>query len=120
MEQFWLHGTTPGGSNVYMETQGLNTSVTVTGIPINGNPLYVRLWSFIDGGWQFNDYVYQTEAMTMVQMVSPAPNSTLTAGNINFVWSGDTMLRNTSLDWDHLLGRRTFIISLKDKYFSNG
>src|SRR5688572_1865965 len=58
---YWLSiGTTTGGANLYDANQGLNLGVTVSGLPMDGRTLYVRLYSFIDGVWQFNDYTYQT------------------------------------------------------------
>jgi serine protease len=56
--EYWLHvGSTPGGSDLYNRTQGSTLSGTVTGLPTDGRPLYVRLWSLI-GAWQWIDYVY--------------------------------------------------------------
>ena len=37
-----------------------STSLTVSGIPINGNPVYVRLWWNVGSTWFFTDYTYQT------------------------------------------------------------
>ena len=48
--------------DVFYQSVGTDTSVDVSGIPLNGKPLYVRLWSMADGTWYFEDYVYQTEA----------------------------------------------------------
>ncbi|MDR4506213.1 MAG: hypothetical protein MRK01_15685 [Candidatus Scalindua sp.] len=65
--QYWLAvGTsfesldrTPYG-DVYSQNQYLNTSATVSGIPLNGKNLYVRLW-FKSGTWKYVDYTYQTQ-----------------------------------------------------------
>jgi len=37
----------------------LNTSYTVTGLPTNGKVLYVRIWSYINGAWQYSDASYR-------------------------------------------------------------
>ena len=37
-----------------------STSAIVSGIPINGNPVYVRLWWHVGSAWFFTDYTYQT------------------------------------------------------------
>ena len=60
MEQYWLRvGTTGAGSfDVYSNTQGTNTSKTVSGLPTGGETLYVRLFSMVNGGWLYNDYTY--------------------------------------------------------------
>ena len=67
ISQYWLAvGTTfesldrtPYG-DVYSQNQYLNTSATVSGIPLNGKNLYVRLW-FKSGTWKYVDYTYQTQ-----------------------------------------------------------
>src|SRR5205809_7264088 len=53
-------GTTGVGSNdVNGGSQGTNLSGTVSGLPTNGSPVYVRLWTLVGGAtWQFNDYTY--------------------------------------------------------------
>ena len=48
-----------GGNEIYGQSQGTNTSVTVGGLPSNGSTLYVRLWSLVGGTWFFNDYTYK-------------------------------------------------------------
>ena len=80
-------GTTPGGSDVYNQSQGTNTSVTVNGIPTAGQPLYVRLSSLIGGSWQYRDYTYTEFSATFAIAASPttvtgapgaSPTSTVT------------------------------------------
>ena len=51
-------GTTPGGNQIVSGTQYATTSATISGLPTNGSLLYVRLWSLINGTYQFNDYTY--------------------------------------------------------------
>ena len=59
VSEYWLSiGTTPGGSQIYNQSQGTNLSVMVSGLPTNGGAVYVRLWSLINGVWQYNDYTY--------------------------------------------------------------
>ena len=59
VSEYWLWvGTAPGTYNLYDVNQYLNTSTTVPGLPTNGQPVYVRLYSWINGAWQYNDYVY--------------------------------------------------------------
>lgn len=96
--EYWLSvGTTAasvatrGGGNVYDQTQGINTSRTVSGIPLNGNSLYVRLWSRINGAWEFRDYVYPTQNISAgAQLTSPATGSTITTSSVTFRWSPAT------------------------------
>lgn len=53
----------PGSFDLYAGYQGMASGRTVTGIPINGSPIYVRLVSWVTslGGWR-SDYVYPTGA----------------------------------------------------------
>lgn len=53
----WI-GTTQGASDVYNQSQGLNNSATITGLPTNGETLYLRLFTYINGNWLWNDYTY--------------------------------------------------------------
>jgi PKD repeat protein len=55
----WV-GTTQGGNNIYNPTSAATaTSLTVTKIPTQGKTVYVRLWSYINGARQYNDYTYK-------------------------------------------------------------
>ncbi len=63
--QYWLRvGTTGAGSfNIYNASQGTGLSRSVSGLPTNGSTVYVRLWSYVAGAWQFNDYTYTAVTM---------------------------------------------------------
>ncbi|MBV8205338.1 MAG: PKD domain-containing protein [Acidobacteria bacterium] len=55
----WL-GTTQGGHDIYNSSSTTSaTSLTVTRIPTRGRTVYVRLLSYINGAWQYNDYTYK-------------------------------------------------------------
>ena len=88
--QYYLYvGTTSGGKDLYAQSQGTNTSVTVTGLPTDGRTLYVRLWTLQGTTWSSNDYSY-TAATSVAQkavMTSPAPGSTLAGSSQTFVWT---------------------------------
>jgi serine protease len=64
------------------------TSYTATGLPTDGRTLYVRLWSLINGVWQYSDYTYTAATVIAVAMVSPVNGSTLTASSVTFQWTG--------------------------------
>ena len=54
-------GTTgSGSSNLFIGTV-TGQSQSVTGIPTTGGTLYVRLYSLINGVWQYIDYTYQEQ-----------------------------------------------------------
>ena len=59
---------------------------TVTGLPASGT-LNVRLWSYMSGGWQYNDYTYTMNSGTKAVMSSPTPGSTLTNTSATFNWT---------------------------------
>jgi len=81
----WI-GTTPGGYDLANQGPFSGTTATVT-LPTNGAAIYVRLWTFINGGTTqlYNDYTY-TETGAAV-MTSPANESTLTSASTTFNWS---------------------------------
>src|SRR5437867_4209896 len=90
--EYWLTiGTTGVGSNdVYGGSQGVNLSGTVSGLPTNGSPVYVRLWTLLGGAsWQFNDYTYTAAMQSKAVLTSPAPGSTLAGSTV-------TLNRNTA------------------------
>jgi hypothetical protein len=53
-------GTTAGGRDLYLASSsaGPITTTTVSGLPVNGNTVYVRLWAQVAGNWQSIDYTY--------------------------------------------------------------
>jgi hypothetical protein len=80
-------GNTGPGSNSLCNVPGAMTSLTVT-LPTYGMTVYVRLYSLIDGAWQYNDYTY-TESGTPVPaaITSPVPGSKLSGASATFSWS---------------------------------
>ncbi len=55
-------GTTLGGRDIYTQSQGVNTSVTVSGLPIGSSTIYVRLSSLVGSLWSSYDYMYTAAA----------------------------------------------------------
>ena len=87
---YWLEaGTSIGQTNLFTADQGLATSKTLTSLPLNGSTIYVRLWSYFSGGWQFNDYTYTASGAENPKAVitSPEPSSKLTGSTIRFIWN---------------------------------
>ena len=83
-------GTALGQTNLFTGTLGAVASKTVTGLPLTGITLYARLWSFISGAWQFNDYTYTASTVddTKAQMLNPEPSSTLSTTTVVFTRTG--------------------------------
>ena len=83
-------GTTGAGSfNVYSQGQGTNLSATMSGLPVDGSPVYVRLWTQLgeSTGWVLNDYTYTAANQSKAVLTSPAPGSTLPGAGATFSWS---------------------------------
>jgi hypothetical protein len=55
--QLNLSTVAPGGSELYLY-KGTALSATAPTLPANGAKVYARLYSYIDGVWLHNDYVY--------------------------------------------------------------
>ncbi|GJQ59530.1 MAG: tandem-95 repeat protein [Candidatus Scalindua sp. AMX11] len=73
-ERYRLHiGTTgPGSSDILKRNNITTTTYAVTGIPTNGNPLYVRLrWRIGDTWNHFADYVYLTQGQACTDDYEP-------------------------------------------------
>ncbi len=92
---YWLYvGTTPGGRDIYTQSQGSSLQATVSGLPTDGSSVYVRLWSRVSGAWQYADYSYTSVCYacggdggdTSTEMISPAPGSTLPSSTVTFQW----------------------------------
>jgi hypothetical protein len=88
--EFRLGTTGPGTSDVYNSSYATTTALTTGAItiPAYGVTLYARIYSLINGAWQYNDYTY-TESGTPVLAVltSPTPGSTLTSASATFSWT---------------------------------
>jgi len=74
-----------GGSDVYSSGIVESTSVKVTGVPANGATIYARLYSWINGGWEYTDTTF-TE-LGPAQLTSPGRGTTLTGSALEFTWT---------------------------------
>ena len=54
----WLGTTGPGSNDLYYPYPSSALSATVTGVAASGGKIYARMWSQINGAWQWNDYTY--------------------------------------------------------------
>jgi len=59
--EFWAGTLGPGSTNLYNSNETGATSATVTDLPSNGSTVYVRLYSLINGVWQYTNYTYIAE-----------------------------------------------------------
>jgi len=85
---YWLDvGTVQGQGNIFGQNVGLVTSQMVSGIPVNGGAIYVRLWTQINGNWSNYDYTYTAASGTKAVMSTPVPGSVLSDLTVTFTWS---------------------------------
>jgi hypothetical protein len=78
------------GDNELFSYKGTATSATVPGLPANGATVYARLYSYINGAWQHNDYVYtESGTPTPAGLTSPTPGLSTVLGttNVPFQWT---------------------------------
>jgi len=78
-------GTTAGNDNIDL-VKTTATSATVTNLPTNGKPLYVKLYSYVSGAWVANSYTY-TAASVAATITSPTNGSTLSGASVTFDWT---------------------------------
>jgi spore coat protein A len=87
--QVWV-GSVPGATDygVFLPATLNGTSVTATGLPVNGNALFVTLYSLVNGVWQTNAYTYTaTGAPAAGTVVSPANNAVIAKNGQVFTWT---------------------------------
>jgi hypothetical protein len=86
--QLNLSATAPGESELF-SYKGQAMFVTASSLPANGITLYARLYSYIGGAWQYNDYVYTESGTPLAVLQSPTPGLTTVLGTseVVFQWS---------------------------------
>jgi hypothetical protein len=90
---YWIDvGSTAGAHDLYSSGNlGNVQTVTVNGLPTDGVPIYVTLYSLIGSTWVGNTYNYTALNATggSAQITSPVNGSTLSGNTVTFVWSQD-------------------------------
>jgi hypothetical protein len=89
---YLMAGLWRGGNTLFNQDMNTAQSATVTGLPVDGSRIYVRLFSFIGSAWQFSDYEYTAFEQSpgpaqKAALTSPAPGATLGGAAATFVWS---------------------------------
>lgn len=92
-EYFFYAGTWQGANNLYGQSTGLNRGVTIGNLPTNGSTIYIRLWTRLSTGWQYNDYTFTAASLSggatasKAAITSPAAGSLLPSGRNTFSWN---------------------------------
>ncbi|MGD0519983.1 MAG: chitobiase/beta-hexosaminidase C-terminal domain-containing protein [Terracidiphilus sp.] len=95
--EFWAGTTGPGSTNLYNSNETGATSATVTDLPSNGEAVYVRLYSLINGAWQYTNYTYVASGSPIAaSLTTPTPNTTtpLTGTTVTFDWTPGNTAKN--------------------------
>lgn len=84
-------GLWPGGNTLFSQDMELARSAVVSGLPVNGQTIYLRLWSLIGEEWVSFDGIYRASGSpgesAKAQLTSPAPGSALSGTSATFTWS---------------------------------
>ena len=89
-------GTTPGGVDIF-SLLTTETSAIVSDILLNGNPVYVRLWSKVSDEWLFDDYILETFDEPP-RITDPVPGSIIKSSPVIFEWSAGNDVEEYGLD----------------------
>jgi FtsP/CotA-like multicopper oxidase with cupredoxin domain len=82
-------GSTLGGLDIGASTQTAATTVSISGLPVNGSTVYVRLWSQFGTTWYSRDYTYTASGtpVALATMTTPVYPSTLAGVSQTFTWT---------------------------------
>jgi sugar lactone lactonase YvrE len=97
--QLNLSAIAAGDSELY-SYKGTATSTIVPTLPANGVELYARLYSLINGAWQYKDYVYTEDGIPLAAALTwptPGLSTILGTSNVNFLWTGGTAVSEYQL-----------------------
>ena len=96
----WI-GSSPGAYDLYAGGEAKNLLKTLNNLPQDGRPIYVRLWTMMDGKWErFKSYTYTTPIApgpVKAHLTSPVNESALTSGNLTLTWTTGTNAENYAL-----------------------
>ena len=81
-------GTTPGGTDVYVTGVTAATSATPTNLPLNGETIHARLYTYFGSSVVYTDYTFT--AAKQAALTSPIPSTTLTGSKVTFTWTAGT------------------------------
>jgi hypothetical protein len=85
-------GSSVGAKNYYSNDSVSGTSVSVTGLPVNGETVHVSLSYLIDGVWAQSNHTYiavddTPDVPVELGITSPVAGSTLAGATAEFTWN---------------------------------
>jgi subtilisin-like proprotein convertase family protein len=84
---YWVNvGSTQGGYEYYSNYVGTSRSLTVSGLPVDGRAIWVRLMSYINGAYQFVDHQFTAASPVPSRIITPLAGTTLTSSTQTFQW----------------------------------
>jgi hypothetical protein len=90
-EFFVMLGVRLGGGTIYSQSVGNAREVTISGIPENGRPVYLRLWYKIGNGWGKKDLTYQGPTVrhigTEITSITPPVGTVISSVSQIFTWN---------------------------------
>jgi hypothetical protein len=95
--ELFLGSTGPGSYNLYYSGNQTGNSLTINGLPINGETIYARLYTRFSAGLVYIDYTYTATTVTTATLTAPTPGTTLTAASATFTWSAVPGVTNYEL-----------------------
>jgi hypothetical protein len=81
----WLGSTGVGSNNLWGSGATTGTSVTFSALPTNGETIYARLFTTLNGASVHNDYTYT--AASAAVLTSPTPGNILPGASATFQWT---------------------------------
>jgi sugar lactone lactonase YvrE len=95
--QLFLGSTGPGSYNLYYSSSQTVTSLTVAGLPNNGETIFLRLYTKFNASSIYTDWTYTSATLALATMTTPAQGSTLAGSSVTFTWTPGTTVTNYQL-----------------------
>lgn len=90
--EYWVEfSRVKGGKELYNQSVGTRTSVTITNIPLSGPTFYMRIWYKVNGVWKYDDVTYRAEGVASADVVPPIISnlavSAIASTSATIVWN---------------------------------
>jgi len=89
IDEYWIYaGASAGDYQYYNSVLGAATSATLSGLPVDGSTIYLRLWHRVSGGtWQYIDTTYAAVDDVSILPVLDIPGGTAISSTQLLNWS---------------------------------